>query len=261
MASMFIPVAVQFLLSAANRTGFTTAQALQHFGNFSSTLLTAAVPGAPAGWYPAGFGPWFSKQNKTTGSPLYGILNNSKINGYNMTEMMAFNSVITTPSLLGTTGNKSLLAQCTENQIAEGCGFLFYLQAYNTRKKQGFPSNDTVLQRIFQRIQDLFCKSPSSCLMLDTATFTALSMYVSVHLAKLSIHLAIDRLDFGPLMTRSVKQISHGYTETDLKIPNRFPTGFPVKGLLPTDTESSSKPTWKYYTCNHATKALQVKGI
>ena len=259
MGAMFIPSAVHFLLSAANRTGSTINHTLEQFGNFSSTLFSTALHGAPTGWYPAGFAPWFSKQNSTPTSPLYGILKNISRNGYNLTEMMAINSVITTPLLLGTTGNKTVLEQCKANPTLSGCGYLFYLQAYETRR-QAVPSNDTILLHILRNINELFCQSPSFCVQLDKATFSALSAYITNHLMKLAIHLAIDRIDFGPLMTRTVKQLSHGYNETELKVPVKYPSGLPVIGFLPTDSIKSVKPTVKYYTCKHATKALQIKG-
>ena len=259
MGAMFIPLAVKFLFSVANNTGSTTDHTLQQFGNFSGTLLSNPFPGAPVGWTPAGFAPWFSMQNNTPASPLYGLLRNSNRVGYNLTEMMAINSVITSPSLLGTTGNKTLVEQCKANATIEGCGYLFYLQAYQIRRRT-FPSSDTVLLRLLQNINGLFCQSLSSCLNVDTATFNALSIYITDHLLKLAIHVAIDRIDFGPLMTRTVKQISHGYKQTELKIPSLYPSGLPVPGFLPNDNRNSVQPRVKYYTCKHTTRAFQIKG-
>ena len=261
MGSMFIPVAVQFLFTVANKTGATKDHILQQFGNFSGTLLSSFIPGAPSGWGPAGFGPWFSAQNSTPTSQLYRILSSTNRSGYNLTEMMAINNVLTSPSLLGTTGNKTILATCNANVTAPGCGYLFYFQAYTVRK-QAFPPNDAVLLQIMQNMKELFCQLPAVCVTLDTATFSALALYVTDHLLKLAFHVAFDRIDFGPLMTRTVKQISQGYEETELKAPPLFPAGIPVKGSMPTgNINSTVDSSTTYYTCKHATKALQIKGI
>lgn len=260
LAMMFIPAAIQFLFSVARGYGYNDTQTLTQFGNFTGKLLSTAFPGTPLSWFPAGFAPWLSLHNKTVGSPLYGSLRNNLRKGYNLTEMNALKTVLQSPSLLGTTGNATLTAQCTANPTIKGCGYLFYIQAYQSRYKQGFPSNDTILQRLLVNIQEIFCQPASDCLKLDPATSAALPIYITDHLAKLSIYLATDKLDFGPLMTRTVKQISHGFTERDLKVPLQFPNGLVVPGILPLDDINTDKPSWKYYTCRHTTKAFQFKG-
>ena len=260
MGSMFIPMAVQFLFSVANQTGATKDHILQQFGNFSGALLSNIIPGAPSGWGPAGFGPWLSTQSSTPTSQLYRILSTTSRSGYNLTEMMAINNVITSPLLLGTTGNKTILAKCNANVVTRGCGYLFYLQAYKMRN-QTAPPSDAVLLQILQNINELFCQSPAVCVKLDALTFSALSLYITDHLLKLAFHVAFDRIDFGPLITRTVKQISQGYHETELKAPPQFPTGVPFKGFMPTGNINSTSSSKTYYTCKHTTKALQIKGI
>lgn len=258
LAMMFIPAAVHFLFSSANATGLTQMQTLEQFGNFTSTVLTSNIHGAPSGWSPAGFGPWLAAQNNSVASPLYGMLKNSKRNGFNLTEMMALNSVITSPSLLGTAGNATVLKQCMAEPTVKGCGYLFYLKVYRARRMQRVPPNDTILLETMKNMQELFCQS--HCLRFDRVTFIALSIYVTDHLAKLAIHLAIDRNDFGPLMTRTVKELAHGFTVKDLKIPPMFPDGLVVPGSLPSDTVHSDAVSRKFYTCQHSTKAFQFKG-
>eukprot|EP00795_Rhopilema_esculentum_P003021 gene3021-1286_t len=262
MALGFVPTAYVMLINTAiNVSRFSKSKLHERFGNFSCPLLSKGNAAFPEGWSPPGFAPWFALQNKTKTSPLYGFLARISRIGYNRTEMEALASVITSPVLLGVTGNSTLTRLCTANPTISGCGFLFYTSALQQLQRPPVGNNTAYVVAVLKRIQDLFCPSPSLCLILDPYTSAAITLYITDHLAKLAIHIATDRFDFGPLMTRTVKQISHGYLETNLKIPGIFPNGFPVKNFLPLDKaeDSSAKSSSKVYTCGHASLAFQVK--
>ena len=258
-----IPPSVGALFAIANKSGYSQLETLQQFGNFSGKLLSSPSSYFPTGWFPAGFGPWLGLHNKTNGSPFKGVLASSNRTGYNLIEMLALNDVITKPELLGTTRNTTISTACTANPNVTGCGFLFYLKKYQTRAASGIPANDSLQLALFSQIQKLFCPAPGSkCLNLNALTLNAIAVYITDHLAKFAIFTVVDKIDFGPVLTRTVKQFSQGFIETRLPVPNLYPNGFPMKGFLPFDEPSSafSKPNWKYYTCKDANKAFELKG-
>lgn len=258
-----IPPSVGALFTMANQSGYSQIQTLQQFGNFTGQLLSSPNSFFPTGWFPAGFGPWLALHNKTNGSPFKGILANTNRTGYSLNEMFALNDVITKPELLGTTGNTTISAACTANPNATGCGFLYYLKVYQTRAATGISANDSLQLALLTHIQKLFCPAPGSkCLILDTQLLKAIAFYITDHLAKFAIFTVVDKIDFGPVLTRTVKQFSHGFVETRLPIPKLYPNGFPMKGFLPFDkrNSASSKSNSKYYTCKDADNAFQFKG-
>ena len=263
IAMGFVPTAYATLIKTAiNVSRLSPSKLHERFGNFSCPLLSKGNAAFPESWSPPGFAPWFALQNRTKASPLYGLLSKISRTGYNRTEMEALAGVITSPVLLGVTGNSTLTMLCRANPTISGCGFLLYASALQQLQRPHVGNNTAIIVAVLKRIQDLFCPSPSLCLILDPYTTAAITLYITDHLAKLAIHIATDSFDFGPLMTRTVKQISHGYLETNVKIPGIFPKGFPVKNFLPLDKaeDSSAKSSSKVYTCGHASLAFQIKG-
>ena len=211
-----------------------------------------------------GFAPWLAVQNKTSGS-LQGVVPKLNKNGFNISEMQALYNVLGSPSALGTSRNTTLLALCTANPTTTGCGYLFYLNVFSQRKMQvGVnASSDPLIIALNKNIQNLFCQSSETCLRITSShMFKAISDYVTIYLAKMALHLVIDKIDFGPVMTRTVKQLSQGFVETRLRIPGIAPNGFGVAGFLPTDSEGdvSKKANKAFYTCE-SSRSFQWAGM
>eukprot|EP00794_Sanderia_malayensis_P019969 gene19969-21924_t len=257
-----IPGTVQRLLAMAKTyTGYAN-KTLEKFGSFSDEIFPSNHPMFPSGWLPAGFGRWLYLQNRTAGSIFHGIVQLSNRTNFTLSEMKAVYDVISSPTALGTIPNATLRAQCIANPTISGCGYLFYLNVYQARMRAGLNSSDPVAQAVFAKVKNLFCPDANKCIEVSPLIFKAICEYITNHLAKLAIHLVIDSIDFGPVMKRSVKQLTKGFTETRLKIPGIFPTGVPIPGYLPSHSINDVgkiKPQ-KFFTCKSASKPFQWAG-
>lgn len=243
----FLPGFISQLLTDANNITGSHNATMEKIGSVGEAIFQ--VNFFPENWR-IGFSMYLKDLNETTNSPVYG-----KILSYNFTinEMNALFNVITNATLLGVDG-KPVHTSCktnpTSNECTQSVGFLFLANTYVAVKSTN----------IKRAIENLFCQNITTgvCLPLTDGLITAITSYITNHLAKIVTYLAIDNNDYGIVTTKTQKQLANGWVMRKLIIPGKFPNGLPVPGTIRNDTNLvEAMRTQKYqefYKCDLPSK-------
>ncbi len=258
VAIAMLPSFIKRLIEIARTKVGSLNETLSSLGNFSGMIFQELNPA-----YPMGFAAWALKENSTIGSSMYGKFAALNRTSYSISEMQALYDVIASPVALGTTASSSVKSKCEANVTVSGCGYLFYLTAFEERTKAGFnPETDQLLKSLNANIQHLFCPSPEKCLTIDPFTSQAIAAYITSHLTKIALHIGLDGGNFGPIVSQTVKQLAHGFVDKRLQIDGLSTGGLKVIGVLPNESvfDLDTRHTQSFYTCANTEMAHQWAG-
>ena len=174
-------------------------------------------------------------------------------------EMRGLYNVILNGTLFGVEGSSP--AGCSENASRTDClkmGFLPLVDWLSVRSTTLAASGtnlttDKIVQDLQGAIGRLFCPDVSACfdVSVDAHRIPWIVGYVTKHLPKIAIELAVDGKNYGLVTTRTHAQIETGFYLTDLKFPG-YDDGIPIPGFVPDDdrVKLSTKEITEHYKCD-----------
>lgn len=180
---------------------------------------------------------------------------NTSLIDFTEEEMLALYNIITNSTLLGV--SNPVPANCPSDPTTTDClamGFLNLVQWLNERQTKVLadgkdPTSDVTFQKLYGTISALFCPHPSTeC--LDMTRYPSMigwvATYITAYLTKVTMHLAIDSLDYSIITTRTHKDIMSGYHLSELKLPG-LENGLFVNGLMTNDSDLQEAKQKKLY--------------